>query len=233
MFERAKQHISEGEQCLPTSHIFQHIISKHQEGIRDIKGSFKFEVVEKHRSAFGRQIAEFILIKNSKVPVMNNKYMYNRCIIPELMIKDSNEWKTREDQEAVRIKKLQLKNVRKSQQEEKKKTREKYIQQGGPVKKKRRVKKKCEKMISFKLTSSSEDTRKYYTKVLNEKIIRSKKITQDEMMKNLEQSILILESFQKMYQNEDIINNCYIKRKRKSGHRKKDGKGKQWSSPAE
>ena len=52
-------------------------------------------------------------------------------------------------------------------------------------------------------------------------------------MRNLEQSILILESFRKKYQNEEVrMNNCSRKRKRKSGHRRRGGEGKQWSSCA-
>ena len=33
MYERALQHVSEGERCLPESHIWQHLLSKHPEGL--------------------------------------------------------------------------------------------------------------------------------------------------------------------------------------------------------
>ena len=50
-----------------------------------IKSDFKFEVVENFSSAFNRQIAECLLIKNSKAQVMNDRDMYNRCIILEIV----------------------------------------------------------------------------------------------------------------------------------------------------
>ena len=86
LYERFLQHVGEREGCVPTSHIWQHILLHHPDGLKDIRGCFKFEVVKKDDSSFARQLAECILIKNLRYPVMNNKLMYNKCVIPELGI---------------------------------------------------------------------------------------------------------------------------------------------------
>ena len=69
---------------MPKSHIWQHLLTRHPEGLADLRGNFQFRVVERGDTAFRRQIAEAILIKNSETLKMNNKQMYNRCIIPDL-----------------------------------------------------------------------------------------------------------------------------------------------------
>ena len=103
-YERALQHIDEAVSCNPKSHIYQHILMHHPEGIKDIQGSFKFQVIAKHTSSFNRQLSEAIEIKKSKVSKMNNKLMYNRCVIPEIGITQP-DWKTGEERESLLINK--------------------------------------------------------------------------------------------------------------------------------
>ena len=47
-----------------------------------------FDVVGRWRGAMSRQIHECLLIKNSTSRVMNRKDVYNRCILPEIKLKD-------------------------------------------------------------------------------------------------------------------------------------------------
>ena len=70
LYERGNQHLDEGGRCLPTSHIWQHLLLRHPEGLGDLRSNFRFSVVEKHSISFRRQIAECLLIKGSKYPVM-------------------------------------------------------------------------------------------------------------------------------------------------------------------
>ena len=44
-YERANRHVEEGEKCLPGSHVWQHILQHHKEGIHNIRSKFKFEVI--------------------------------------------------------------------------------------------------------------------------------------------------------------------------------------------
>ena len=114
-YERSIQHIREGERCQPRSHIFQHIIAKHPEGISSIKRTFQFRVVERFSSAFHRQIGEALLIKNSTQKLMNNKLEYSRCIVPE--IGQETPWKLDEDAESRRIRNLQMRMMREGKEE--------------------------------------------------------------------------------------------------------------------
>ena len=70
LYEHANVHISEGESCLISSHMCQHILCKHPEGIRDLRSNFRFGVVNQHKTGFCREMEECLLIKNSKWPVM-------------------------------------------------------------------------------------------------------------------------------------------------------------------
>ena len=50
----------------------QHVIRAHL-GIEDYKSVLRFEVIEKHQTAFSRQLAEAINMKNKKAVILNLK----------------------------------------------------------------------------------------------------------------------------------------------------------------
>ena len=216
LFVRSGQHISEGEKCLPTSHIWQHILFKHPQGIHSIRDNFKFQMVEHHSSAFTRQISECLLIKNSPHPVMNNKMMYSRCIIPE--IGEENKWKTEESEESLRLKRLQKKLTREAKKKEKLKEREMYVSRSGIKEKKKRTKKACEeKMISFKRVRESGESRKSYEKIVKDK---NKFMSNEAIMRSLRESCLIWNHFITTTKNCTEESNERKDRKRKREVRK-------------
>ena len=72
------------DKVIKTSHIKQHL-DKHHKGVKvNLRESFQFEVVSQIKGAMNRQIAEVLLIKNSKSQLMNDRDMYTRCILPEI-----------------------------------------------------------------------------------------------------------------------------------------------------
>ena len=149
-YERALQHIEEAKKFNPKSHIYQHILLQHPEGIQDIPGTFRFEVVSQHRSSFNRQLCESIEIKNSKAAKMNNKLMYNRCVIPEIGITQP-DWKTGEEKESQEVKKKQLALLRARRKEEKIRMVMQSRSADKNIKKKRNKKTKTT-YVSFKRT---------------------------------------------------------------------------------
>ena len=56
LYERANQHVKGGENCCSDNHIWQHIANVHPEGVKNIRETFKFEVVQSFRSAYNPQI---------------------------------------------------------------------------------------------------------------------------------------------------------------------------------
>ena len=60
-----------------------------------------------------RKIIFCLLMKSSKVPCMNNKFMYNRFIILE--IGEQHEWKSTVNKESLQLNKLQREYARKKE----------------------------------------------------------------------------------------------------------------------
>ena len=172
LYERALQHVDEGEGCVPTSHIWQHILLHHPDGVNDIKGTFKFEVVQGYSSAFTRQLAECMLIKISKYPVMNNKLMYNRCVIPELGV--TQPWKTGNEKESEETKKKQKALLRDQRKTEKLKMLNKTREDSEKRKAKVRRKKPWRRQVRF-LRIKDVDGRRRYQKIIQEGNHRRKK----------------------------------------------------------
>ena len=87
---------------------------------------------------------------------MNNKLMYNRCVIPEIGI--NNEWKSSDDKESLMIKRRQKILIENQRKEEKIKMQKKTNDAG----KARRKKKACRSaMISFVKIEDNSGRRKY------------------------------------------------------------------------
>ena len=146
------------------------------------------------------------MIKNLPVPVVNNKMMYNRCIIPELCTEDENKWKSKEDKDMIKMKRIQKKHVALRRKEEKIEMQRKYTQEGKDKKVKRK-KKSCDKMIRFTMTDRGNDgSKRKYSKVIDEKI-RRKKMTNEELRRIMKESSLIYETFMKEFpEEEDNVN---------------------------
>ena len=129
---------------------------------------------------------------------MNNKFMYNRCIIPEIGVQ--HEWLTEETQESRKLKKIQKGFVKKRSREEKLKLQSKYITCGSQkmTPKKKRKKAECRKNeIFFRRIEGENKERRRYEKVNRGRRVR--KITQKEMQHALTQSGLIYGSFLKTH----------------------------------
>ena len=52
------------------------------------KDKFRFQMVEQHKTAFTRQLSECLRMKNSPAIIMNLKYEYTGCVIPDLPLSD-------------------------------------------------------------------------------------------------------------------------------------------------
>ena len=62
-----------------SSHMWAHFREAHSDvGHIDLRGVFRFEVVKSFRTAFMRQMAEVLTMKNSKGYILNLKDEYNR-----------------------------------------------------------------------------------------------------------------------------------------------------------
>ena len=90
-YERAKQHLTDANAKKSSSHMHQHMIMAHP-GITEYDRVFRFDVVEAHSSAFTRQLAEAIQMKNSQAVMLNLKDECTRCIIPDIKLEDRG-WK--------------------------------------------------------------------------------------------------------------------------------------------
>ena len=77
-----------------SSHIYQHLKIAHPDliGKPGWENKFRFEMVEKHTSAFSHRLAEALLMKTSTAVIMNLKDEYSRCLIPDEPLSD-REWK--------------------------------------------------------------------------------------------------------------------------------------------
>ena len=66
--------------------------------VQDVKieESFRFDVIQKHRTAFNRQLSEVLAMKASNCYVMNLKDEYTRCVIPDVNLTD-REWQDQHD----------------------------------------------------------------------------------------------------------------------------------------
>ena len=71
--------------------MLKHVALYHKEcRPEDIK--FKMQIVSQHQTAFERQITEAVLIrKNTGATLMNSKKEYNRCYIPQIVVKEREE----------------------------------------------------------------------------------------------------------------------------------------------
>ena len=49
---------------------------------------FRFDILERHPTAFSRQLGEAVIMKNSIAVILNSKDEYNRCIVPDISLKD-------------------------------------------------------------------------------------------------------------------------------------------------
>ena len=89
VMEMGKEHFKDLEFLRSKSHMLKHIALYHKdERPDDIK--FQIKPLSHHKSAFERQITEAVLIKkNGGQKLMNSKKEYNRCYIPEIVVKKS------------------------------------------------------------------------------------------------------------------------------------------------
>ena len=62
---RAKQHLRDVGEKLSNSHMYQHQVAAHPER-SDSANLYRFDIVERHKSDFSRQLAEAIIMINSR-----------------------------------------------------------------------------------------------------------------------------------------------------------------------
>ena len=85
-YERGKKHQEDYGRLELDSHILKHQILKHGER----KVSFSMKIVQKHSSAFKRQVHEAVLVEileGRGGNILNSKGGFNRCTLPRLSIK--------------------------------------------------------------------------------------------------------------------------------------------------
>ena len=82
--ERSAEHLADFRAEKEESHIWKHKVVSHP----DEEVTFTMKVIKKHKSAFERQVQEFILIELNQVDgnILNSKSGFNRCLIPRLTI---------------------------------------------------------------------------------------------------------------------------------------------------
>ena len=69
------------------SHMYIHQQLAHKDN-EDFASMFRFYKVDKHPTAFTRQLAEAIYMKSSSCIVLNLKDEYTRCMIPNVTLGD-------------------------------------------------------------------------------------------------------------------------------------------------
>ena len=75
MYQRSSTHMNDARLKYKTSHIYQHLEQFHKGEDLNARESFQFEALGQVRGAMNRQIAEVLLIKNSKSVLMNDRDM--------------------------------------------------------------------------------------------------------------------------------------------------------------
>ena len=84
-FERGLEHARDFVTMKDDSHMHTHTLEEHP-GEEQVK--FSMKILKGHLSALTRQIHEAVVIKrNCDKNILNSKFEYNRCIIPELTVK--------------------------------------------------------------------------------------------------------------------------------------------------
>ena len=87
--ERGTEHSKDYEYLRVRSHMLKHVVLKHGDSHpNDVE--FRMKIVSQHQTAFERQISEAVRIRrNLGDRLMNSKQEYNRCYIPKISIKKS------------------------------------------------------------------------------------------------------------------------------------------------
>ena len=138
---------------------------------------------------------------------MNNKLMYNRCVIPELGV--IQEWRTGEEKESRETKRKQKALLREVKKQEKIKMLQKTREQG----KKKKKKKQHMKNIRFERCPEDETGRKKYKKVITENYKRRQNA--EDFKTEMKESYLIYESFVKTFLGHEESTKRGRKRKKK------------------
>ena len=97
IMERGLEHKKDGDSKKDTSHMWTHANQEHGGEVK-----FNLKVAKYHSSAFERQCAEAVAIKRRKqegANVLNNKFEYTRCILPELCVELGNGKKISEKED--------------------------------------------------------------------------------------------------------------------------------------
>ena len=103
VFERANSHIEDAEGAESHSHMHVHMTRFHPGIAGNFKDIFKFQVVEKFKSAFNRQLEEPINMKNCPGISMNLREEYSRCMIPDVILSDRGWQETGPQRESANI----------------------------------------------------------------------------------------------------------------------------------
>ena len=83
-FERGIEHQRDFETAAEDSHMSKHWAIDHE---NEEKPIFSMKIIQRHKSAFVRQISEAVLIELNSKNSLNSKSEYNRCQIPRLNVK--------------------------------------------------------------------------------------------------------------------------------------------------
>ena len=86
-YERGQENLSDVLDLSHKSHILKHFVDSHMgEDLESVK--FHMKVLRFHKTSFGRQIFESVLIQENRFHnLLNSKSEYNRCAIPRLTLK--------------------------------------------------------------------------------------------------------------------------------------------------
>ena len=87
--ERGVEHFKDLEHVRSKSHMLKHVALHHKDR-RPEEITFRMRIRSQHKTAFERQISEAVLIRKFNGPyLMNSKKEYNRCYIPQIEVKKS------------------------------------------------------------------------------------------------------------------------------------------------
>ena len=90
LYERGLEHITAMEEMKPDSYMLKHYFDEHGDEKTE-EMIFGAKILKQASSAFNRQIAESVEIRNSlKHHILNSKSEYNRCALPRLTAKLGN-----------------------------------------------------------------------------------------------------------------------------------------------
>ena len=106
LIERSKEHHRDKKDMKRTSHMREHMLDEHP----DQEISFKFDLLKRCNTPLERQVGETVhakIMKDRGINIINNKFEYNRCLLPTLTVSGGEEKSTDKKKNEKRMLKIQ------------------------------------------------------------------------------------------------------------------------------